>query len=100
MLPFISMIDRRRTVHRTVAAELAATWPQLLATPIPSVAAVERMGTERGAARGVRALDPWCRRLPGAVGRDRDPAVDVTARRSSPVRRVVVRPCLRSAPCG
>jgi len=47
LLPFISMIDRRRTVHRTVAAELAATWPQLLATAIPSVAAVERMGTER-----------------------------------------------------
>ena len=32
VLPFISMIDRRRTVHRTVAAELAAAWPQLLAT--------------------------------------------------------------------
>jgi cellulose biosynthesis protein BcsQ len=47
LLPFISMIDRRRTVHRAVAAELAAAWPQLLATAIPSVAAVERMGTER-----------------------------------------------------
>jgi cellulose biosynthesis protein BcsQ len=47
VLPFISMIDRRRTVHRQVAADLAERWPQLLATAVPSVAAVERMGSER-----------------------------------------------------
>lgn len=47
LMPFISMIDRRRTVHRTVAAELATAWPSLLATPVPSIAAVERMGIER-----------------------------------------------------
>ena len=41
------MIDRRRKVHRTVAAELTARWPQLLATAVPSVATVERMGIER-----------------------------------------------------
>ena len=47
LLPFISMIDRRRRIHRDVTAELAAAWPQLLATHIPSSAAVERMGIER-----------------------------------------------------
>ena len=47
LLPFISMIDGRRRVHRDVAAELAATWPELLTTQIPSTAAVERMGVER-----------------------------------------------------
>ncbi len=47
VLPFISMIDRRRTVHREVAAALGAAWPQLLATQVPNVASVERMGVER-----------------------------------------------------
>jgi chromosome partitioning protein len=47
VLPFISMIDRRRTVHREVAAKLAATWPRLLTTQVPNVATVERMAVER-----------------------------------------------------
>jgi hypothetical protein len=41
------MIDRRRTVHREVAAALEAAWPQLLSTQVPNVASVERMGVER-----------------------------------------------------
>ena len=47
LLPFISMIDRRRTVHREVTATLRREWPQLLIAEVPSVAAVERMGVER-----------------------------------------------------
>ncbi|MET0145507.1 MAG: ParA family protein [Ilumatobacteraceae bacterium] len=47
VLPFVSMIDRRRTVHRDVAAALATEWPDLLPTQVPSVAAVERMGVAR-----------------------------------------------------
>lgn len=47
VLPFISMIDRRRSVHRDVADALRSGWPQLLAAQVPSVAAVERMGVER-----------------------------------------------------
>jgi cellulose biosynthesis protein BcsQ len=47
VLPFVSMIDRRRTVHREVAAALAGSWPRLLRTQVPNVAAVERMGVER-----------------------------------------------------
>ncbi|MET0326183.1 MAG: ParA family protein [Ilumatobacteraceae bacterium] len=61
LLPFISMIDRRRTVHRAVAAELAEAWPQLLTTAVPSVAAVERMGTERA------PLGVFAPSSPGAV---------------------------------
>jgi chromosome partitioning protein len=47
LMPFISMIDRRRTVHRDVTATLRREWPQLLMAEVPSVAAVERMGVER-----------------------------------------------------
>ncbi len=47
VLPFVSMMDGRRSVHREVAAALAAQWPDLLPTHVPSVAAVERMGLER-----------------------------------------------------
>jgi chromosome partitioning protein len=67
IFPFISMIDRRRTVHREVAAALAQAWPRLLATQVPNVATVERMGVERAplatfapSARGTIALrDLW-----------------------------------------
>lgn len=67
VLPFVSMIDRRRTVHRHVAADLAAGWPHLLATQVPNVATVERMGVERAplaafapSARGTIAFrDLW-----------------------------------------
>lgn len=48
VLPFLSMIDRRRRLHRELAEELRAAWPRMLATAIPSAAAVERMGLERG----------------------------------------------------
>jgi chromosome partitioning protein len=47
VLPFVSMIDRRRTVHRQIAADLAAAWPQMLSTQVPNAASVERMGVER-----------------------------------------------------
>jgi chromosome partitioning protein len=67
VLPFLSMIDRRRTVHRQIAAELAAGWPSLLPTQIPNIATVERMGVERApltvfapSARGTLAFrDLW-----------------------------------------
>lgn len=47
VLPFLSMVDRRRKLQREVADELAAAWPALLATVVPSSAVVERMGAER-----------------------------------------------------
>ena len=67
VLPFLSMIDRRRTVHRQIAADLAAGWPHLLPTQVPNIATVERMGVERAplavfapSARGTFAFrDLW-----------------------------------------
>jgi len=47
LLPILSMVDKRRAVHRDLVAELTADWPQLLPTAIPAAAVVERMGAER-----------------------------------------------------
>lgn len=47
VLPVLSMVDRRRKLHRTLAKELASEWPELLTTSVPAAAVVERMGVER-----------------------------------------------------
>ena len=47
VLPLLSMVDRRRTLHRALAGELAAAWPDLLQASVPAAAVVERMGSER-----------------------------------------------------
>jgi cellulose biosynthesis protein BcsQ len=47
ILPFFSMVDRRKTLHREIVATLADTYPELLATAIPSATQVERMGVHR-----------------------------------------------------
>ncbi|MGH9270381.1 MAG: ParA family protein [Ilumatobacteraceae bacterium] len=47
VLPFLTMVDRRRRMHRDVAAALIDAWPALLRTVVPSSASVERMGVER-----------------------------------------------------
>ena len=62
VLPFLSMVDRRRTVHREVAADLARARGRSCWRPqVPNVAAVERMGVERaplGVVRAGRAAAP------------------------------------------
>ncbi len=47
VLPFLSMVDRRRKLQRELADQLAAAWPALLTTQVPASAVVERMGSER-----------------------------------------------------
>lgn len=47
VLPVLSMVDRRRTLHRELVATLAEEWPELLTTTIPAAAVIERMGVER-----------------------------------------------------
>jgi cellulose biosynthesis protein BcsQ len=47
VLPLLSMVDRRRRLHRTLAESLADEWPELLRTGVPSAAVVEKMGVER-----------------------------------------------------
>ena len=45
--PFLSMVDRRRRLHRELVDTLGSEWPELLSTAIPAAAVIERMGTER-----------------------------------------------------
>ena len=52
VLPFISMLDRRRKLQRDIAAHLHADWPDLLPTEIPSASTIERMSTDRAPVGG------------------------------------------------
>ena len=47
LLPFFSMVDRRRRLHRDVIAALRAEREDVLEAAIPLSAEVERMGSER-----------------------------------------------------
>ena len=47
ILGFLSMVDRRKKLHRELAAAAAAQFPGLLAAAIPYTAHVERMGIAR-----------------------------------------------------
>ena len=49
LLPYFSMVDGRKRLHRELMAALRADWPDLLVAAIPSASAVERMGPERAA---------------------------------------------------
>jgi cellulose biosynthesis protein BcsQ len=47
VIPLLTMVDRRRALHRDLVAELATGNAQMLQTVIPAAAVVERMGDER-----------------------------------------------------
>jgi chromosome partitioning protein len=47
VLPFASMVDRRKTLHRQLIAELAVVNPPMLPTMIPNASVIEHMGVER-----------------------------------------------------
>ena len=47
VLPFGSMVDRRKKLQRDVVAELMASTPGFLPTVIPNASIIERMGVER-----------------------------------------------------
>jgi chromosome partitioning protein len=47
LLPFLSMVDRRRALHVELAAEARARFPDLLATEIPYWSEIERMSVRR-----------------------------------------------------
>jgi chromosome partitioning protein len=47
ILPFLSMVDRRKKLHRELQQELLEAEPRLLRTLIPNASAVERMGLLR-----------------------------------------------------
>ena len=47
VMPFFSMVDRRKTLHREILMSLPEDYPDVLRTPIPFASAIERMGVER-----------------------------------------------------
>lgn len=47
LLPFLSMLNRRKSLHRKLETELRAEYPELLATAIPYAEVVEHMASER-----------------------------------------------------
>jgi chromosome partitioning protein len=47
VLAFCSMIDRRKRLHREIAARLPAERPDVVPTAIPALSVIERMAVER-----------------------------------------------------
>ncbi len=47
VLPYISMLDRRRRLQREIATDLRDEWPNLLATEIPNASVIEQMSIDR-----------------------------------------------------
>jgi chromosome partitioning protein len=47
ILPFASMVDRRKKLQRDLVVSLAADTPGFLATSIPNASIIEQMGVER-----------------------------------------------------
>lgn len=47
ILPFFSMVDRRRKLHQEIVAELPRQYPNMLLSEIPYASEVERMGIHR-----------------------------------------------------
>jgi cellulose biosynthesis protein BcsQ len=47
VLPFFSMVDRRRALHKDTIAQLRARFPTILATEVPYGSEFERMATRR-----------------------------------------------------
>ncbi|WP_411727443.1 ParA family protein [Methyloglobulus sp.] len=47
LVPFFSMVDRRKNMHKDIMREALADYPGLLKTSIPYASDIERMGLER-----------------------------------------------------
>ncbi|MDP6182866.1 MAG: AAA family ATPase [Gammaproteobacteria bacterium] len=47
LMPFFSMVDKRRRLHKTLIVEFAAQHPELLQTYIPYLSQIEQMGVHR-----------------------------------------------------
>ncbi|MGI8809045.1 MAG: ParA family protein [Acidimicrobiales bacterium] len=47
LLPYFSMVDSRKRLHRDLMGSLRSEWPGMLDTAIPSASVIERMGPER-----------------------------------------------------
>ncbi len=47
LIPFFSMVDKRKKMHREIMAHLSETYPNTLNTVIPYASDIERMGIEQ-----------------------------------------------------
>jgi chromosome partitioning protein len=47
LLPFFSMVDKRKKMHRDIMAHFSETYPTTLSTLIPYASDIERMGIEQ-----------------------------------------------------
>jgi cellulose biosynthesis protein BcsQ len=47
VVPLLSMVDRRKTLHRELSDSLSASSGKVLKTTIPNASVIERMGTQR-----------------------------------------------------
>ncbi len=47
ILPFFSMVDRRKKLHQEIVADLPKQYPHMLLTEVPYASDVERMGLHR-----------------------------------------------------
>lgn len=47
LIPFFSMVDKRKKMHRDIMAHLSETYPNTLNTSIPYASDIERMGLEQ-----------------------------------------------------
>ena len=47
LMPFFSMVDRRKRLHRELIVEFAATYPDVVRRYIPYASSIERMGEHR-----------------------------------------------------
>ena len=47
LVPFFSMVDRRKTMHKDIMRDALADYPELLKTAVPYASDIERMGLER-----------------------------------------------------
>lgn len=56
--PFVTLADRRRTLHRETIAALPERWPLRLSTTIPGASVVEHMGLERAPLRQFAPATP------------------------------------------
>lgn len=63
ILPFFSMVDRRKKLHQEIVADLPQQYPHMLTTEIPYASDVERMGVHRAPlgsyAAGCRAAQAY-----------------------------------------
>ncbi|MGI8751349.1 MAG: ParA family protein [Acidimicrobiales bacterium] len=61
VLPYFSMVDRRKRLHRELTVSLAAEWPGFLTTIIANASAIERMGPKRSSVATVAPKGPAAR---------------------------------------